>query len=187
MRYTSTYKNVKKSPALDTYIQDVFKKFEDYFSREFNCHASISKVRENDLSKTVEITIKCGRLVFRAESTSDSFHKSVDETYEKIKKQIRRNKDKTLARKRDGKIEARLKDVRLAPVEDIVHDKDVLIFGENEYEIKKRKEISNKPINIEDAIILLNEKNYVFLPFINSETDTLTIIYRIDDGYGIIE
>lgn len=187
MRYTSTYKNVTISSSLDTYIKEVFDKFEDYFDRDFNCHATISKVRENDLSKTVEITIKCGKLVFRAASTSDSFHKSVDEVYEKIKKQIRRNKDKTLARKRDGKVDIKLKVAPISSDSEIEAEKEVLVFGDNEYTIEKRKSVSDKPMNIEDAIALLNEKCYVFLPFINSETDAVTIVYRIGGGYGIIE
>jgi putative sigma-54 modulation protein len=187
MRYTSTYKNVKISFALDTYIQEAFEKFEDYFGRDFSCHATISKIRENDLSKTVEITIKCGKLIFRAAHTSDSFHKSVDEVYEKIKKQIRRNKDKTLAKKRDGKVDVKLKVTSISSDSEIETEKEVLVFGDNEYTIEKRKSVSDKPMNIEDAIALLNKKGYVFLPFINSETDAVTIVYRIGDGYGIIE
>jgi ribosomal subunit interface protein len=184
MKYTYTYKNVKNSEALNTYIKDVFDKFEDYFNREVNCHASISKIGDNDLTKTVEITIRSGRQTFRATSTSDSFHKSVDETYDKIKKQIRRNKDKTLAKKRNGKIEVRLHDTKEDENNIFI---DVITDGDNEYTIEKKKVIEPKPMSIPEAIIQLNEKGYIFFPFVNTATDDVTIIYKTTNGYGILE
>ena len=99
MKYTSVYKNVKNSSALDVDIRETFEKFEDYFDQDFVCHAVVSQKGKGEAIKCVEITIRVGKYTFRAESVTDSFHKSVDENYDKIKKQIRRHKDKLLSKK----------------------------------------------------------------------------------------
>lgn len=176
MKYTSTYKNVKNSSALDTDIKNKFDKFECYFDKDFNCHATVSQKGKGENIKCVEITIKSGKNTFRAESTTDSFHKSVDENFEKIKKQIRRHKDKLLSKKRSGNIDA------------LFNEENIDDSIEESVDIVRKKNFKVYPMSTEEAILQMNMLDHNFFVFLNSETDEINVVYkRDDDGYGLIE
>ena len=175
MKYTSTYKNVKNSSALDTDIQNTFEKFESYFDHDFYCHATVSQKGKGDDIKCVEITIKSGKYTFRAESVTDSFHKSVDEDFEKIKKQIRRHKDKLLSKKLAGGADAFFG----AHVEDTEEDNASVV---------RKKNFKIYPMSVEEASMQMELLNHTFFVFLNAETDEINVVYKRDDGgYGLIE
>lgn len=176
MKYTSTYKNVKNSAALDVDIQNTFDKFETYFDKDFYCHATVSQKGKGDNIKCVEITIKSGRYTFRAESTTDSFHKSVDENFEKIKKQIRRHKDKLISKKRSGGI-----DELIGATDNIdLEDEDTLIV--------RKKSFKVHPMSVEEATMQMDLLDHNFFVFLNEETEEINVVYKRDDGgYGLIE
>lgn len=174
MKYTSTYKNVKNSAALDVDIQNTFDKFETYFDKDFYCHATVSQKGKGDNIKCVEITIKSGKYTFRAESTTNSFHKSVDENFEKIKKQIRRHKDKLISKKKSGGIDELIGVIEPEEMEDA--------------SIVRKKNFKIYPMSIEEAVLQMDLLDHNFFVFLNAETDEINVVYKRDDGgYGLIE
>ena len=61
---------------------------------------------------------------------------------------------------------------------------------EEEGEIIKTIFYSIKPLTEEDAMLILEaDKKNKFLPFINSETNKVNVIYKLKDGknFGILE
>ena len=175
MKYTSTYKNVKNSTALDVDIQNTFDKFETYFDKDFYCHATVSKKGKGDNIKCVEITIKSGKYTFRAESTTNSFHKSVDENFEKIKKQIRRHKDKLISQKRSGGIDELIG----TPTDDVVEENNIVV---------RKKNFKVHPMSVEEATMQMDLLDHNFFVFLNEETEEINVVYKRDDGgYGLIE
>jgi putative sigma-54 modulation protein len=175
MKYTSNYKNIKSSAALDADIQKTFGKFESYFDKDFICHATISHKGKGSDIKCVEITIRAGKYTFRAESVTDDFHKSVDENFEKIKKQVRRHKDKVLTRKR-------------ASGDNLGFWDETPIEEDENNEIKKAKRFKVMPMSVEEATMQMELLNHTFFVFLNAETDEINVVYKRDDGgFGIIE
>ena len=176
MKYNSSYTNVKSSSSLDEFIKDKFDKFEDYFGKELSCHAVISKKGKKENIKCVEITLRTGKHIFRAESTTDSFHKSVDEDFEKIKKQIRRHKDKLISKKRNGAVSYSLFDANDNNTED-----------EETQELIKIKDFRVSPISIDDAIMQMELLGHNFYAFQNIETGSINVLYKRDNGgYGLL-
>ena len=175
MKYTSNYKNIKSSAALDADIQKTFGKFESYFDKDFICHATISHKGKGATIKCVEITIRAGKYTFRAESITDDFHKSVDENFEKIKKQIRRHKDKVLTKKR-------------ASTDNLGFWDDAPVEEETTNEIKRAKRFKVMPMSVEEAAMQMELLAHNFYVFLNAETDSVNVVYkRKANTYGLIE
>lgn len=175
MKYTSNYKGIKSSSALDTDIQNTFEKFETYFDNDFSCHATVSHKGKGDDIKCVEITIKAGKYTFRAESTTDSFHKSVDENFEKIKKQIRRHKDKLISKKRN----------RVNIPEEAVFETDE---DTTPVKVTRNKKFKVAPMSVEEAVLQMDLLDHNFFVFLNADTDEINVVYKRQDGdYGLIE
>lgn len=174
MKFTSTYKNVRNSDSINANIQETFEKFENYFDGDMYCHATLSKKgRADDNDKCVEITIRSGKYIFRAESTTDSFYKSIDEDFDKIKKQIRRHKDKLLAKRKTAMVEMDMGE------ED--GDREPL-------EILRKKRFQVHPMSEEEALLQMELLGHKFFVFMNSETEEMNVVYkRNDEGYGLIE
>ena len=54
--------------------------------------------------------------------------------------------------------------------------------------IIKRKKIENKPMSEEEAILQMNLLGHEFFIFDNTDTHTVSVLYKRKDGnYGIIE
>lgn len=171
MKYTATYKNINASKALNENIIETFDKFEDYFDHDFSCHATISNKGKTDENKCVEITITTGKYTFRAESTTNDFYKSVDMNFDKIKKQIRRHKDKLAIRKRET--------IRIDNTEDIPEIKP---------EIVRNKKFKAYPMSVEEAVMQMDLLGHNFFIFLNEETERINVVYkRNDEGYGLID
>ena len=59
---------------------------------------------------------------------------------------------------------------------------------ENESKIVKRKTLSLKPMDEEEAILQLELTDHDFFIFKNADTDGISVIYKRKDGsYGIID
>lgn len=80
-------------------IKEMFSRFDKYFIKEPICRTSMSVLNSNDVIR-VETTISSPRLTARAVSEGKNFLELIDKNYEKIKKQIRRSKDKKLSSRR---------------------------------------------------------------------------------------
>lgn len=175
MKYTSVYRNVKVSKALDEGIKATFEKLAKYFKVDFGCHAVVSTKGKEPMNASVEITIKADGQIYRAESISDDFYKSVREDYDKIRRQIRKYRTKILSKKR-GK--------------DNVFIEEGKEFNENypENEIIRKKRFEIIPMSAENAIMQLDILDHDFFIFTNEETEEINVVYkRKDSGYGIIE
>ena len=76
------------------YADEVFSRFDKFFDTDPSCNILLSKEGNVD-EITVEASISVvGKPSYRASATDKSYHAAVDAVYEKLKKQIRRDKDK---------------------------------------------------------------------------------------------
>ena len=174
MNTTFNYKNVKSSASLNARIEELFGKFDKYFSKNAVCHAVISEYNCEGKNAKVEITIISGKQTFRAEARAENFYAAVDEVFEKIKKQIRRYKDKTLARKRA--------DQKLIPgMESVDEYSEELI-------IARSKRFKLYPMSIEDAVLQMETSDHNFFIYLDKETSSVNVVYKRETGeYGLIE
>ena len=174
MKTTFNYKNCKSSEALNARIEELFGKFDKYFTKNTVCHAVISGHLGEGRDAKVEITIISGKQTFRAEARAETFYAATDEVFEKIKKQIRRYKDKTLARKKADQLHLPEFDTSAENCEELI--------------IARAKRFKLYPMAVEDAVLQMETSDHQFFVYLDKETETVNVVYKREDGeYGLIE
>lgn len=126
----------------------------------------VSAVREQ---ATVELTIKSGGFMFRAEKTATDKLDALEDGVDTIIRQIRKNKTR---------LEKRLTQsiTELPPDE------------EDSFEVVKYKKFVLKPMSVEEAILQMNLLGHTFFMYRDAHTDGINVVYRRKDGdYAVLE
>ena len=99
MRYTISGKNINITPGLKDAVESKLGKLERYFSpdTEVQVTLSVEKGRQK-----IEVTIPVKGSIIRAEQDSSDMYVSVDLVEEIIERQLRKYKNKLVAREQEG-------------------------------------------------------------------------------------
>lgn len=156
-------------------IEKKLEKLEKYFHGQVDTSVVLFK-RKND--EKLEITVRSGKQVFRAESAGESIDVCIDKAINKLLSQIHKFK---------GKLEKKYKDHDSIRFKEL----DKLYSGEKEIDeifFEKRKSVKLQPISIEDAVMEMELVDHNFYVFTNHKTGMINVVYkRRDGGYGLIE
>lgn len=122
----------------------------------------------------VEVMLRLEGGVVRAEERTDDMYASVDAVADKLERKLRKLKEKLRRRLRRGGLP------ELASTTQAEEE-------ENPFEIARVKQVSLKPVDVEEAILEMNLLDHNFHVFINSATRSTDVVYkRIDGTYGLI-
>ena len=156
-------------------IEKKLEKLEKYFHGQVDTSVVLFK-RKND--EKLEITVRSGKQVFRAESAGESIDVCIDKAINKLLSQIHKFK---------GKLEKKYKDHDSIRFKEL----DKLYSGEKEIDeifFEKRKSVKPQHISIEDAVMEMELVDHNFYVFTNDKTGMINVVYkRRDGGYGLIE
>lgn len=123
-------------------------------------------------SQSVEITVVNDGMFFRAQARAENMNDALDECVDLLIRQMRKNKTKLEKRLKAGAF-----DELVAPE----------VEEETEFELVRTKVIPVKPQSVDEAILQMNMLGHKFYVFRNSADDTVSVVYRRDDGgYGLI-
>lgn len=111
-----------------------------------------------------------------AEETQDLFQ-SIDGVVEKLEKQVRRFKDKRMARKRNTTETIRTAEVDYA--ESIPHPSE----RDGTIQVIPVEPAQVRPMALEEAVDSLTKFNSEFLVFRNADTEVINVVYRRKDGH----
>lgn len=154
-------------------IEKKMSKLDKYFREDLNPEATVTLSRKRNTS-TLEVTVNAGGTLFRSEVDSDDFRSAMDETIDRIERQIRKNKTKLAKRLREGLVE----ELPVIPEEG----------GEDAGLIIRTKKFEFRPMTPEEAIMQMNLLGHSFYVFNDSVTGDTCVVYRRNDGdYGLIE
>ena len=154
-------------------IEKKMSKLDKYFREDLNPEATVTLSRKRNTS-TLEVTVNAGGTLFRSEVDSDDFRSAMDETIDRIERQIRKNKTKLARRLREGLIE----ELPVIPEEG----------GEDAGLIIRTKKFEFRPMTPEEAVMQMNLLGHSFYVFNDSVTGDTCVVYRRNDGdYGLIE
>lgn len=176
MKYTYACKKVSLNDSIKEYAEKKISKLNRYF-REDDATAFITLSVEKDHLCTVEITIRGGGALLRAETEAPDgdMRGAIDAAVGYIERQILKNKTRLAKRLRSEGFP------HPAPADDFE------VTEEKEFEIIRTKRFVVKPMNPEEAILQMNLLDHDFFVFRNSETNSLCIVYhRKNGGYGLI-
>ncbi len=173
MNITVTGRKVTVKDTFKEMIAKELKKLDRFFEDDADAKVTVT-VEAN--RQTVEITIRAGGIVYRAEQTAPRMEDALDKAVDDLIRKIRKNKTRVEKRLRAGSFDA-------PPLWDEVDVED-----EEELSIVKTKKISVKPLSAEEAVLQMELLGHNFFMFRNDDTGEINLVYRRKNGdYGLIE
>lgn len=151
---------------------------EKYFNIEPETVANVVvKAVGNGIKLEVTIFTKVG--VLRAEVPHEDYYAAVDLALDKLEDQIRRQKTR-LSRKHKEKLsKAFLELIEKDELTNKADEKAILV---------RTKSIDAQEMDVQEAIMKMEMLNHSFFVYTDSETKTVSVVYkRLDGGYGCLE
>ncbi len=175
MKYNIRGDKITVTGAMKSYIEEKISKINKYFENPEDITAGVV-VRVKDLEQTIEVTVPTKKFTLRAEESNEDFYAAVDLVINKLERQIRKNKDRLSKKYKNAET-----------VEFNFDYNDDTKEESNESKIVKRKNISMKPMDEEEAILQMALLNHDFFVFKNIDEECVSVLYERKDGnYGII-
>jgi putative sigma-54 modulation protein len=113
---------------------------------------------------------------FHGEEVSTDMYTSIAAVIDKVEKQILRDKERKVARKRNNN----LKGAGIITTTSVVEVEETL--GQGLPRIIRTHEVAAKPMSLDDAASQIGASDRDFLVFRNSETERLNVVYKRKDG-----
>ncbi len=171
MRYIISGKNLEITDGLRLAVTEKLGKLERYFTPDTEVHVTLSVEKER---QKIEVTIPVKGNIIRSEQSSTDMYVSIDLVEEVIERQLRKYKNKLIARHQGGG------SFQKEFMEKDSEDQEVRIMRTKKYDIK--------PMYPEDACVQMELLGHNFFAFVNAETDEVNIVYKRKSGsYGILE
>lgn len=123
-----------------------------------------------------ECNIKTRSDFYHGEEVSTDMYTSIGAVVDKVEKQILRNKERKVARKRHNNSPK----AQVITTTSVVEVEEVL--GQRLPRIIRTHEVAAKPMSLDDAAVEIGGSDRDFLVFRNSETERLNVVYKRKDG-----
>jgi len=176
MQTSVTFKKMDSSDALKAYAQKKLDKFDRMLDNPGEAHLvlSVQKIRH-----IAELTLTCDRINIHAKEESENMYSSIDTLMDKVRGQIKKNKEK-IKRHMSGNKQSLKKDTlefNAAPLKpDQILDEIII------------EPIDDKPMDVDDAVSELKSSNQSFFVFNNARTEQLNVLYKHQNGkLGLIQ
>ncbi len=153
---------------LKDYAEDKISRFGKYLNNitEANITLSVEKYRHK-----AEVHLKINGSLIQAESITGEMYSSIDEVVEKLARQVRKHKDKTVSQRKSKN-----------KTEPMPLSKDTVPS------IIKNKSYDIKPMSIEEAGMQMDLLDKTFFVFTNASSGNINVLYKRSDGnFGLIE
>ena len=166
-------RNYTVSERLKGLIEKKIGKFEKFFTKQANAKVVCTA---NGNRHKMEVNISSGSMFVRGEVETDNMYQNLDMCIAKVEKQIIKHSDKVLNKRNVTK-------------DDYEH---IEFFDEDQHFasdlITKRKMYKLVPMTEEEAVVQMDLVGHDFFIFMNSEVDSVCVLYRKADGtIGLIE
>jgi len=173
MNFIISGKNIDVTSGLKKSIEHKLGKLERYFTPETEIIVTLS-VEKN--RQKIEVTIPVKGQVIRSEQVSDDMYVSIDLVEEVIERQLRKYKNKLVAKHQAGvNFQPEFFEEEAAPSDDDIR-------------IVRTKRFGIKPMFPEDACIQMDLLGHSFYVFSNAETEEVNVVYKRKNGsFGLIE
>lgn len=165
-----TARHFELDPSMKEYIEEKVSHLSHYFDRVDEAHV----VLEAEGHRMVAgVTVHASRSVVSSEQEANDMRVAFDKAIDKVERQIRRYKDRLRSRKGGEPVSEFAEVAGGATIDQIG------IVSE---------ELARRPMTPQEAFRELEALDARFLVFWNSESQSLNVIYRRDDGdYGLVE
>ena len=154
-------------------VEEKLGKLDKFFASETEVHVTLSVQKEH---QKIEVTIPVKGNIIRSEQESDDMYVSIDLVEEVIERQLRKYKNKLVAKNQEGNNFSKT----LFETEESIEDGEVKIV--------RTKRFGIKPMYPEDACVQMELLGHNFFVFFNAENEEVNVVYKRKDGsFGLIE
>jgi putative sigma-54 modulation protein len=168
MQVSVTFRQLEPSEALKSYVIDRLKKFKRYLEGPFEAHVVLGLEKFRHLA---DITINSNGHMIKGREENADMYAAIDLVMDKLDMQLRKHRGKLREVKADR--------TRTATVEPEETRARTPI---------RRLKVEVPPLELKDAVELLQNKNSAILVFTDVNTGALSILYRrTDGGLGLAE
>lgn len=164
---------VSVTKAIKDYVTEKMQRLNKYFENDKSITATVL-IRVRNGEQIIEVTVPTNRFTLRAEEKHADLYAAIDLVIDKLERQIRKNKTK---------LNNKYKNLMKLDVDtDFEVDEDI-----EDTPIVKRKNITTKPMDEEEAILQMELLNHDFFVFKNVDEECVSVMYKRKEGnYGII-
>lgn len=174
MKFIIIGKNLDVTPGLKEAVENKLGKLERYFTPDTEVYVTLSVQRER---QKIEVTIPVKGGLIRSEEVSTDMYVSIDLVEEIIERQLRKYKNKLIARHQEG-----------GNFKQEFIEQDDASEDDGEIRIVRTKKFGFKPMYPEDACVQMELLGHDFFVFRNAESDEVNVVYRRKNGtFGLIE
>ena len=174
MNFIISGKNIDVTPGLKSCIEQKLGKLERYFTPETEIIVTLSVEKER---QKIEVTIPVKGHIIRSEQSSNDMYVSIDLVEEVIERQLRKYKNKLVARNQEG-----------SNFKQEFFESEDTSSEDDEIKIIRTKRFGIKPMFPEDACIQMDLLGHDFYVFFNAETEEVYVVYKRKNGtFGLIE
>ena len=187
MLVTVKGKNVEVTDALKRYAEKKVQKLAKYFKEIKEAQVTQSVQRK---WHTVEIQLEGDGILLRGEERSDDMYASIDQVVDKLERRIEKFKGKHYgkATEEGPRLKEAERDHIAAEAAGVESLDEMPTEEEFAPTIVRMKKHAFKPMNPQEAANQMELLHHDFFMFINSDTESLNVVYRRKDGnYGLIE
>ena len=174
MNFIISGKNIEVTPGLKDSVTSKLGKLERYFTPDTEIIVTLSVERDR---QKIEVTIPVKGDIIRSEQTSTDMYVSSDLVEEVIERQLRKYKNKLIARHQEG-----------GTFKQEFFEEEPAIDSNDEIQIVRTKKFGIKPMFPEDACVQMELLGHDFFVFSNAETEEVNVVYKRKNGtFGLIE
>ena len=174
MNFIISGKNIEVTPGLKDSVTNKLGKLERYFTPDTEIIVTLSVERDR---QKIEVTIPVKGDIIRSEQTSTDMYVSIDLVEEVIERQLRKYKNKLIARHQEG-----------GTFKQEFFEEEPAIDSNDEIQIVRTKKFGIKPMFPEDACVQMELLGHDFFVFSNAETEEVNVVYKRKNGtFGLIE
>jgi putative sigma-54 modulation protein len=164
MQVSVTFRQIEPSEAIRNYVTDRLKKFKRYLEGPLEAHVVLGLEKFRHLA---DITINSnGRMIKGREENADMYA-AIDLVMDKLDMQLRKHREKLREVKGD-----RIRTAAAAVEPEESRTRTPI----------RRVKVEVPPLQLADAVELLQTKGSAILVFTDVNTGTLSILYRRTDG-----
>ena len=125
-----------------------------------------------------ELNMKTRHDFYHAEEVSSDMYTSIASVVDKVEKQILKDKERNVTRKRHSNNNH--KGGEVITTTSIIEVEEIL--GEELPRIIRMNEVAAKPMSVDDAAVQVGGSDREFLVFRNADTERLNVVYKRKDG-----
>ena len=174
MKFIIIGKNIDVTPGLREAVESKLGKLERYFTPNTEIHVTLSVQKGH---QKIEVTIPVKGGMVRSEQESSDMYVSIDLVEEVIERQLRKYKNKLVARNQEG-----------SNFKQEFFESEDTSSEDDEIKIIRTKRFGIKPMFPEDACIQMDLLGHDFYVFFNAETEEVNVVYKRKNGtFGLIE